>query len=543
MGISQKKTDGSEVAKQYDGIRREMARATLPASPQAYSIDGRTFGYEIPLKQALPVGSYVSITTQNASYLGQITDQNVVIREGPQYGIGLDPEGLLQLKSSNSDPHFVDRVRIRDVQGGGDLIGRSTPSGVRPTTGCDVFEEGALEPASVQTITSYHAIKGEGQLNVGYALGTEAGKARVQLWPKGFRRHTFMCGQSRSGKTFALGVIIEQLLLAAADLRIIVIDPNSDFVRLAQIRTKEEHDLALHATSSDEEYSMRKRRYQPLLSAIRVLRPEPFSPPGLKIRLSDLGSDEQAGVLSLHPTRDLKAFNTFSGILDRFRGRQYSWQDVVDTRKGDAHGYASELYMRIANLRVADWAVWCKGQEPSMQEVMKQEDWRCVVADVGSLPSSAERALVAVAVLSHVWKTKDRSKPVLLVLDEAHNICPQEPTSQIQEIATDYLTSIAGEGLKYGVRLLLVSQRPAKIHTSVLTQCENLILMRMNSRADLESLTHTFSQVPATLMAQSRYFSQGESLIAGEIAVSPTFAKFEGRLTQEGGGDVPATAA
>ena len=51
----------------------------------------------------------------------------------------------------------------------------------------------------------------------------------------GFDRHTFLCGQSGSGKTYSLGVVLEQLLLET-DLQIVVLDPNSDFVRLGQLR-------------------------------------------------------------------------------------------------------------------------------------------------------------------------------------------------------------------------------------------------------------------------------------------------------------------
>ena len=51
----------------------------------------------------------------------------------------------------------------------------------------------------------------------------------------GFGRHTFLCGQSGSGKTYSLGVVLEQLLLET-DLQIVVLDPNSDFVRLGGLR-------------------------------------------------------------------------------------------------------------------------------------------------------------------------------------------------------------------------------------------------------------------------------------------------------------------
>ena len=52
--------------------------------------------------------------------------------------------------------------------------------------------------------------------------------------PKGFDRHTFLCGQSGSGKTYSLGVILEHLLMDT-ELRVLVLDPNSDFVRLGTV--------------------------------------------------------------------------------------------------------------------------------------------------------------------------------------------------------------------------------------------------------------------------------------------------------------------
>jgi DNA helicase HerA-like ATPase len=177
-----------------------------------------------------------------------------------------------------------------------------------------------------------------------------------------------------------------------------------------------------------------------------------------------------------------------------------------------------------------------QNREPSIADSLKETNWRCMVIDVGTLTSSDQKTVATIAVLNQLWQAKDPKKPVLLVIDEAHNICPQQSTSRLQEIATQYIVEIAGEGLKYGLRLLLVSQRPAKIHASVLTQCDNLVLMRMTSTADVETLAQAFSQVSPSLVAQSKFFVKGESLIVGEIAKSPTFAKFEGRLTQEGGG-------
>ena len=67
------------------------------------------------------------------------------------------------------------------------------------------------------------------------AIGEHAARTRgdAQLLDAGgFNRHTFMCGQSGSGKTYSLGLVLEQLLVDTS-LQMVILDPNSDYVRLA----------------------------------------------------------------------------------------------------------------------------------------------------------------------------------------------------------------------------------------------------------------------------------------------------------------------
>jgi DNA helicase HerA-like ATPase len=84
------------------------------------------------------------------------------------------------------------------------------------------------------------------------------------------------------------------------------------------------------------------------------------------------------------------------------------------------------------------------------------------------------------------------------------------------------------------------TQRPQKVHENVLSQCDNLLLMRMNSLADLGFVGEVFSFVPPSLLERATTFRQGESLAAGLVAPHPAFLRFGRRLAREGGGDVPA---
>ena len=76
-----------------------------------------------------------------------------------------------------------------------------------------------------------------------------------------------------------------------------------------------------------------------------------------------------------------------------------------------------------------------------------------------------------------------------------------------------------------------------------MSQCDNLVLMRMSSNADLAYLAEVFSQVPASLLGRAPHFTIGQALIAGRPVQSPTFVTFGRRLSREGGSDIPATWA
>jgi hypothetical protein len=203
---------------------------------------------------------------------------------------------------------------------------------------------------------------------------------------------------------------------------------------------------------------------------------------------------------------------------------------------------AGPLALRVRNLGVDRLGVWARGQSGSVLDAVSGDD-RCVVVDLGSLPSQEEQALVAASVLGHLWNSREDRSPVLVVIDEAHNVCPSRPGDPLTALASDYAVRIAAEGRKFGRYLLVSTQRPHKVHENVLTQCDNLILMRLNSAGDAAFTKSIFSFVPGALVDSASTFRLGEALVAGKISPHPALLRFGRRLTEEGGGDVPATWA
>ena len=130
---------------------------------------------------------------------------------------------------------------------------------------------GPAEPAEVAAWLERRAPR-RAQLDAG-ELALVPG-VPLALDAAGFDRHTFLCGQSGSGKTYSLGVLLERLLLETT-LRIVVLDPNSDHVRIGEVRGDVPARLASRyrrVTSFLDVHRAGAQRRRPAAAALRRAR-------------------------------------------------------------------------------------------------------------------------------------------------------------------------------------------------------------------------------------------------------------------------------
>lgn len=346
-------------------------------------------------------------------------------------------------------------------------------------------------------------------------------RARAQLRAERFNRHTFWCGQSGSGKTYALGVVLEQLLIHTR-LPMLILDPNADFVRLTDLRqnAQPEHAEALRAQD------------------IRILRPSPDPHTGLHVRWIDLDLQSQAAVLRLDPLQDAAEYNALLHLLDGVQGDAV---EMVKALEGDETPGRKKLRLRIENLGVLDWELWAWGGQGA--ESVVEERPRATVIDLGGFREPDEPKVAALALLDYLWNHREQRRPILVVIDEAHNVCSPNPATPVDRALTERIVQIAAEGRKFGIWLLLSTQRPSKVHPNVLSQCDNLGLMKMSSPRDLTELGEYFGYAPPELLQRSPTFGQGEVLLAGGFIAEPAVVRVAPRLTEEGGSDVAVPLA
>lgn len=494
-------TDLAGQAERYRDLRRALEAGILPL---ATSLDGRSFRLQAPVGMPLRTGGYVTLETAAGPLLGQVLDYDLLLDEGPQ------------ISGSAGATSFTAPLRFSRGAGHGVVLGDSEP-----------FHDATARPAEPAEVGAWMAAVAppRARLRVGGAL--HAPGVGVELDAGGFDRHTFLCGQSGSGKSYSLGVLLEQLLLET-DLRIVVLDPNSDCARLPAVRAGAEPEAAA--------------RWRALAPGIAVRSAAEGAEHPLHLRFFDLDPRLKAAVAGLDPVRDREEYGALLDVVDDEAAGRPLDEIVRALSSGSPHARA--LNGRIRNLGLLGWPLWTAGrEEPGLLEDLDGGDWRCLVVDLGSLSSPEERSLVSASVLSRLWTRRADRRPVLVVIDEAHNVCPQEPADALERIATDAAVRIAAEGRKFGLHLLVSTQRPQKVHENVLSQADNLVLMRMNSSGDLARLAGLFSFVPASLIAEAAHLRLGEALVAGKIAPYPVVVRFGGRVAEEGGGDVGASWA
>ena len=264
--------------------------------------------------------------------------------------------------------------------------------------------------------------------------------------PGGFDRHTFLCGQSGSGKTYALGTMLEQLLLETT-LRIVVLDPNSDFVRLQQVRDGVEEDAA--------------SRYRGAVAELVVRSGGQDGAERLHVRFTDCDGEEQAAVLRLDPIRDRDEYGALVDLLETgFERSAATARELADRLLGHRKPGRSGARRHVSrNLGIRPVARLVDGDEGSLQDLVAPGGPRALVVDLGSLGTRGEKAIAAESVLAALWRRRAEREPVLVVIDEAHNVCPREP---------DDASDGAGDGVRRShrrrgaeVRARTCSSRPS----------------------------------------------------------------------------------
>jgi DNA helicase HerA-like ATPase len=147
------------------------------------------------------------------------------------------------------------------------------------------------------------------------------------------------------------------------------------------------------------------------------------------------------------------------------------------------------------------------------------------VLDLSGIPATVLReligALLRILYNAMFWARNrsegGRERPLLLVLEEAHSYLGDKQSGT----AAEAVKRIAKEGRKYGVGLMLVSQRPAEIDSTILSQCGTIFAMRLANDTDRGHVTGAASDNLKGLFDMLPVLRTGEAIIVGEAVSLP----------------------
>ncbi|HLG77311.1 MAG TPA: ATP-binding protein, partial [Ktedonobacteraceae bacterium] len=168
---------------------------------------------------------------------------------------------------------------------------------------------------------------------------------------------------------------------------------------------------------------------------------------------------------------------------------------------------------------------------------------QCTVLQLNEIDERDQQVIVATLLrrLNQARMDTERGKvhsgesylpyPVFVLLEEAHHFAP----GGTEVVSTAILKQVLAEGRKFGIGVGLISQRPGKLDSDVLSQCQTQCIMRIVNEIDQKSVASAIEGVGRDLLDNLPALSKGQVIVAGAAVNTPVICRVRTRYTQHGG--------
>ncbi|MGO4168765.1 ATP-binding protein [Novosphingobium sp. YAF33] len=390
-----------------------------------------------------------------------------------------------------------------------------------PTPGALVY------PADTDDLRQVYASDGRQAVQIGTVYPTKDIRAGLYIDAL-LGKHFALLGSTGTGKSTSTALILHRICEQAPEGHIIMVDPHGEYAAAFRntgvildvsnlqmpywLMNFEEHCEVLVTTRGDERQldceilgkclleARARNRLAEQIGKITVDSPIPYL-------LSDLSN-----ILNNHMGKLDKGHS--SAPYMRLRNK-------LDELKGDPR-----YQFMFSGMLVGD----------TMAEFVSQlfrlpsRGRPISIIDVSGVPSDITSTVVAV--LSRmvfdfaVWAREEKTRPILLVCEEAHRYVPNEKNADGSSVGR-ILSRIAKEGRKYGISLGLITQRPSDLAEGVLSQCGTIISMRLNNDRDQAFVRAAMPEGARGFLDSIPALRNRECVICGEGVAIPIRASFD----------------
>lgn len=346
-------------------------------------------------------------------------------------------------------------------------------------------------------------------------------------------KHTAVLGSTGAGKSCAVAAIIHSVLERGQEKgyanwkpRIVILDPHNEYGAAFPAHSRLSTDdgtlsLPYWLLSFQETVAL-------LIGKTEFVATSQSNIVKTALINARVAATPSIGVNPAEITVDSPIPYALETFLDQVNLQRPSGKDKKEQEPFNSVVHKLDVLRRDArmNFMMAPW----DGKNDPLASIVLQlvgEEHPIRIVDLSGVPN--EVAGVASAVIARtlfnlkVWQTSEEraADPVLLVCEEAHRYVPNSGEAQY-EAAQEAIRRIAKEGRKYGVGLLLVSQRPSEVEATVLSQCNSWVVLRVTNDSDREHVKAILPDSMAGLTKMLSGLRRQEAIFVGQAAMLPS---------------------
>ncbi len=328
------------------------------------------------------------------------------------------------------------------------------------------------------------------------------------------QKHVAILALSGAGKSFLTSVILEELLdrpKESGRIAVVLFDVHGEYTGFAE-----------HADDDREDYSARTKLVRSKDIRIGVPKMSVFDFTALLPNLSPPQKRDLGKALSKLREEMKSGMGPFG--LPQVMQETYSENEGKKSRTADSLG---AWLMEMNEMNLFD-----ETDSFSIRDIAKPG--QLAIIDLSTETSMKKKQAIVAHFLRKLFNERKNKKipPFLAVLEESHQFAP-EGTKSEHAIAKGTIETIAREGRKFGASICLISQRPKRLSTTTLSQCNTNIILRITNPYDLKHISESSEGIDAQSEKMISSLRVGEALLLGEAVNYPVFIKVRQRKSME----------
>jgi DNA helicase HerA-like ATPase len=329
-------------------------------------------------------------------------------------------------------------------------------------------------------------------------------KAKFNL-TKLLQKHLAVLAMSGAGKSYAVSVLIEELLSRkSGKIAVLIIDNHGEYVCLSREKELADKIKIIDATE-------------------------------VKIALQHFSAQM---IAKLFPSMSAVQTRELGKILISLRtaGKPFEVSDVISAVEQSENLTEVSAGALLAWLSELDsLGIFGKADWPNFDAVL--EPGKAVILNFREMLDLRRKQLIVDYVSKRIFglRRKEMVPPYLEIIEEAHNFCPEKMKSE-NALSKGIIETLAREGRKFYANLCLISQRPVQLSTTALSQCNTHIILRVTNPYDLDHIKKSAESISQSTLDVISSLKVGEALVLGEAVNYPVFVKIRQRKSKESHG-------